>query len=81
MVEIIVHFSAHSGLIELAAETGSTKGGIVTKGQFNELNLFQQKDKKQKDKRQKDKKQMEALSPKGNSMSISSICFNKKTLL
>ena len=44
MVEIIVHGSAHSGLIELAAaEMGSTKAGLVTKGQFNEqLNLFQQ---------------------------------------
>ena len=37
MVEIIVHGSAHSGLIELAAaEMGSTKAGLVTKGQFNE---------------------------------------------
>ena len=34
LVEIIAH-RAHSGLIEIA-EMGSTKGSLVTKGQFNE---------------------------------------------
>ena len=61
MVEIIVHGSAHSGLIELAAaEMGSTKAGLVTKGQFNEKEEEEEEEEEVEEEEEEEEKEEEA---------------------